>query len=59
MCENNGVRRITGMKRIDRRKMDHLREELGRFKRAGHVERMEEQSKKGYADGWKELETKT
>ena len=52
--EDNWVRRIAGVKRVDRRRMDELREEVGiqkclmgrlvksRLKWAGHVERMEE-----------------
>ena len=51
VCENNWVRRIAGVKRVDRRRMDELREEVGiqkclmgrlvksRMKWAGHVER--------------------
>ena len=54
VCENNWVRRIAGVKRVDRRRMDELREEVGiqkclmgrlvksRMKWAGHVERMKE-----------------
>ena len=54
MCENNWVRRIAGVKRVDRRRMDELREEVGtqkclmgrlvksRLKWAGHVEQMKE-----------------
>ena len=55
VCENNWVRRIAGVKRVDRRRMDELREEVGiqkclmgrlvksRLKWAGHVvERMKE-----------------
>ena len=55
VCENNWVRRIAGVKRVDRRRrMDELREEVGiqkclmgrlvksRLKSAGHVGRMEE-----------------
>ena len=54
VCENNWVRRIGGVKRVDRRRMDELREEVGihkclmgrlvknRLKLAGHVERMKE-----------------
>ena len=54
VCENNWVRRIARVKRIDRRRMDELREEVGiqkclmgrlvksRLKWAGHVERMKE-----------------
>ena len=54
VCENNWVRRIAGVKRMDRRRMDELREEVGiqkclmgrlvksRMKSAGHVERMKE-----------------
>ena len=50
VCENNWVRRIAGVKRVDRRRMDELREEVGiqkclmgrlgksRMKWAGHVE---------------------
>ena len=53
VCENNWVRRIAGVKRVDRRRMDELREEVGiqkclmgrlvksRMKWAGH-ERMKE-----------------
>ena len=53
ICENNWVRRIVGVKRIDKRRMEKLREEVGvrgslmrnlarsRLKWAGHVERME------------------
>ena len=49
-----GLRRIAGVKRVDRRRMDELREEVGiqkclmgrlvksRMKWAGHVERMKE-----------------
>ena len=29
LCENNEVRRIAGVKRVDRRRMDELREEIG------------------------------
>ena len=51
VCENNWVRRIAGVKRVDRRRMDELREKVGiqkclmgrlvksRMKWAGHVER--------------------
>ena len=55
VCENNWVRQIAGVKRVDRRRrMDELREEVGiqkclmgrlvksRLKWAGHVERMKE-----------------
>ncbi len=54
VCENNWVRRISGVKRVDRRRMDEPREEVGiqkclmgrlvnsRMKCAGHVERMKE-----------------
>ena len=54
VCENNWVRRIVGVKRVDRRRMDELREEVdiqnclmgrlgkSRLKWAGHVERMKE-----------------
>ena len=54
VCENNWVRRIAGVKRVDRRRMDELREKVGiqkclmgrlvksRMKWAGHVERMKE-----------------
>ena len=54
VCENNWVRRIAGVKRVDRMRMDELREEVGiqkclmgrlvksRMKWAGHVERMKE-----------------
>ena len=54
VCENNWVRRIATVKRVDRRRMDELREEVGkhkclmgrlmksRLKLAGHVERMNE-----------------
>ena len=54
VCENNWVRRIAGVKRVDRRRMDELREEVGiqkclmgrlvksRMKWAGQVERMKE-----------------
>ena len=53
VCENSWVRRIAGVKRIVKRKMDELREEVGvqesftrklvnsQLRRAGHVERME------------------
>ena len=55
VCENNWVRRIAGVKRIYKRRMKELREELekeekeshtrklvrSRLKWAGHVERME------------------
>ena len=52
VCENNWVRRIAGVKRVDRRRMDEPREEVGiqkcvmgrlvksRLKWAGHVEQM-------------------
>ena len=52
-CENNWVRRIAGMKRIDTRRMDQLSGEVGvrenltrklmrsRLKWAGHLEIME------------------
>ena len=54
VCENNWVRRIAGVKRVDRRRMDELREVVGIqkclmgrlvkswMKWAGHVERMKE-----------------
>ena len=54
VCENNWVRRVAGVKRVDRRRMDELREEVGirkclmgrlmkiRLKWTGHVERMKE-----------------
>ena len=54
VCENNWVRRIAGVKKMDRRRMDELREEVGiqkclmgrlaksRMKWTGHVERMKE-----------------
>ena len=54
VCENNWMRRIAGVKRVDRRRMDQLREEVGiqkclmgrlvksRLKWTGHVERMKE-----------------
>ena len=54
VCENNWVRRIAGVKIVDRRRMDELREEVGiqkclmgrllksLMKWAGHVERMKE-----------------
>ena len=54
MCENNWVKRIAGVRGVDRRKMDVLWEELciekglmerlGRVGRSGegHVERMDE-----------------
>ena len=29
VCENNWVRRIAGVKRIDKRRMEELREEVG------------------------------
>ena len=29
VCENNWVRRIVGVKRIDKRRMEELREEVG------------------------------
>ena len=53
VCENNLVRRNAGVKRIDKRRMEELKEEVGvreglttklvrsRLKWAGHVERME------------------
>ena len=54
VCENNWVRRIAGVKKVDRRRMDELREDVGiqkclmerlvksEMKWAGHVERMKE-----------------
>ena len=51
-CKNNGIRRIVGVKREDKRRKDELRVEVGvkesfknklmrnRLKWAGHVERM-------------------
>ena len=33
VCENNWGRRIAGVKRVDRRRMDELREEVGRAER--------------------------
>ena len=54
VCENNWVRRIAGVKKMDRRRMDELREEVGiqkclmgrlaksRMKWAGYVERLKE-----------------
>ena len=53
VCENNWVRKIAGVKRIDKRRMEKLREEVGvkesrtrklvrsQLRRSGHVERME------------------
>ena len=53
VCENNWVRRIVGVKRIDKRRMEEMREEVGmkesltrnlvrsRLSWAGHVEQME------------------
>ena len=51
VCENNWVRRIVGVKRIDKQRMKEPREEVGesltrklemsRLKRVGQVERME------------------
>ena len=50
VCENNWVRRIAGVKRIDKERMEELREEVGvkegfrrklvrnRLKWTGHVE---------------------
>ena len=54
VCENHWLRRIAGVKRVNRRRMDELRKEVGiqkclmgrlvksRMKWAGHVERMKE-----------------
>ena len=54
VCENNWMGRIAGVKRVDRRRMDELKEEVGiqkclmgglvksRMKWEGHVERMKE-----------------
>ena len=36
VCENNWVRRIVGVKRIDKRRMEELREEVG--ERESHKE---------------------
>ena len=53
VCDNNWLRRIAGVTRIDKRRMEELREEVGvrenltrklvrsRLKWGGHVERME------------------
>ena len=53
VCENNWMRRIAGVKRVDRRRLVDIREEIGlprslteklirgRMRWAGHVERME------------------
>ena len=70
VCENNWVRRIAGVKRVDRRRMDELREEVGiqkclmgrlvksRLKWAGQVERTKEDGICSPGDG-KEKERKT
>ena len=54
VCENNWMRRIVGVKRADRRRLDGIREEIGmtrsltervirgRLRWAGHVERMDD-----------------
>ena len=54
MCENNWVRKIAGVKRVERRRLEELRQEIGlgmtitrkieraRMRWAGHVARMEE-----------------
>ena len=59
VCENNWVRRIAGVKRMDRRRMDELREEVGiqkclmgrlvksRVKWAGQREREEDHVRDG------------
>ena len=31
VCENNWIRRIAGVKRVERRRMKDLREEVGKF----------------------------
>ena len=53
VCKNNWVRRIAGVKRVDNRRMEELREEVGgreiltrklvrsQLKWAGHVKKME------------------
>ena len=54
VCENNWVRKIAGVKRVERRRLEELRQEIGlgmtitrkieraRMRWAGHVARMEE-----------------
>ena len=54
VCENNWIRRIAGVKRVERRRMKYLREEVGtkacivgkivksRMKWAGHMVRMKD-----------------
>ena len=55
VCENNWIRRIAGVKRVERRRMKGLREEVGtkpcivvkkivksRMKWAGHIVRMKD-----------------
>ena len=54
MCENNWVRKITGVKQVERRRMEDLRREIGveksiskkivagQLRWAGHVIRMDE-----------------
>ena len=54
VCENNWIRRIAGVKRVERRRMEDLREEVGtkacivgkivksRMKWAGHMVRMKD-----------------
>ena len=43
VCENNWIRRIAGARRVERRRMKDLREEVGRMKWAGHMVRMKDE----------------
>ena len=61
VCDNNLVKRMAGVKKIDKRRMEELREEVGvkesltrklvrsQLKWAGHVERMEVNKESGCA----------
>ena len=48
-CKNNWVRRIVGVKRINERRMEELREEVG--VRESHKEAGEEPAKVGWTRG--------
>ena len=49
VCENNWVRRIVGVKRIDKQRMEELTEEVG--VRESHKEAGEEPAKVGWTGG--------
>ena len=51
VCENNWVRRIAGVKRIDKRRMEELRERGSRCERESHEEAGEEPVKVDWTRG--------